>query len=222
MELIRVLLEHREQSWATSELLILEAELPTSSSSRVETANLFVEAGDLQHAFKDYVEAVRLDGHNREALKGAGETSFELGEYTKSVHYSKALLEFGPESRDARQRLSLAEAILAEDPLAPHLTAKERQSRLLLDLRRSHQRLKSCLNHTTDAQHRTELQGLQAEALALEPQLSGRHAPDSEQALSALGLVVSMQKEALASCGQADVFNEALLLIGRKHGGERP
>ena len=221
IELIRVLLEHKEQRLATSELLILESELPSSSSSRVETAELFVEAGDLQRAFNNYVEAVQLDNHNIEALRGAGETAFELGEYAKAAHYSRALLELEHESPKARRRLSLAETILAEDPLAPHLTAKERQRRLLLDYKRSIQRMNACLSQSSDAELKPELQNLQAEVHAMEPQLSGRHPPDSEQAMSALALIVRMQKETTTTCGQGTIPDEALLLIGREHNGER-
>ena len=222
MELIRVLLEHQERSLAISELLILESELPVTSSFRVETAEAFVEAGDLQHAFKDYVEAVRLDSHNLKALKGAAETSFEVGDYTKAIHYSRAFLELDPQDRDSRHRLSLAELILAEDPLSPHLATNEQQRRLLLDFRRSLRRLTNCLGQTTDAEQKTELQALQAEALTMEPQLGGKHAPGSVQPLSALALIVAMQKKASTACGQGDLADEALLLIGRKHDGERP
>ena len=89
----------------------------------------------------NYVKAVQLDNHNIEALTGAGETAFELGEYAKAAHYSRARWRVEHESPNARRRLSLAETILAEDPLAPHLTAKERQRRLLLDYERSIRRI---------------------------------------------------------------------------------
>ena len=55
----------------------------------------------------------------------------------------------------------------------------------------------------------------------MEPQLSGRHPPDSEQVMSALALIVRMQKET-RHLRPGTLSDEALLLIGRKHNGERP
>ena len=92
------------------------------------------------------MEALRLDSHNIEALTGAGETSFQLGDYTRAAEYLKAALVADPTSEKTRQDLALAEMVLDDDPLAPHLSAKERQNRFLLGLNRSLQRLDTCLN----------------------------------------------------------------------------
>jgi tetratricopeptide (TPR) repeat protein len=222
IELIRLLLEHQEHNLAASELLILENELPDSAPSLVETAKLFLEAGDLQHALKNYIGAVRLDGHNVEALTGAGETCFQLADYTKAVHYLKASLEVAPKSPKTRQLLSLTEMVLAEDPLAPHLTAKERQSRLLMDFEGSLKRLENCLSQTSNSKSSPELQSLKAEALAMEPKLNRRRQiPDYDMVKSGVGLIFRIQETASGSCGGPSVPDQALLLIGLRHNGVR-
>jgi tetratricopeptide (TPR) repeat protein len=222
IELIRFLLEHRERNLASSELLILETELPDSAPSWVEAAKLFIEAGDLPHALKDYIEAARLDSHNVEALTGAGETSFKLGDYTNARQYLKASLDLDPQSERERQLLSLAEMVLTDDPLAPHLTAEERQQRLIPDFERSLQRLDSCLSQNSNGRT-AELQSLKAEALVMEPQLNRRKPlPDSDMIAAGISLIFRMQKAASDSCGQPSDPNQALILIGHEHNGARP
>ena len=223
IELIRFLLDHEQQNRAVSELLILETEPPDSASSRVETAKLFLQAGDLQHALKNYVAAIQLDGHDVEALTGAGETSFQLADYAKASHYLKMSLEVSPKSANTRHLLSLAEMVLAQDPLVPHLTSKERQSRLVLGFERSLERLQNCLSQTSNDQTTAELQSLKAEALAMGPTLNKRNnPPDSDLVRSGLGLMLKMQRATAASCGEPPVSDQALLLIGIKHNGARP
>ncbi|HET6218783.1 MAG TPA: tetratricopeptide repeat protein [Acidobacteriaceae bacterium] len=223
VELIRFLLGHQEGNLASPELLILETEIPDSAPSWIETAKLFTEAGDPQHALKDYSEAVRLDSHNVEALTGAGETSFQLGDYAKATQYLKDSLDLNPQSEKARQLLSLAEMVLADDPLAPHLTAEERQRRVIPDFERSLRRLDSCLNQNSKSGTTAELQSLKAEALAMEPKLNQRkHLPDSDMVGAGVSLIFKMQKAASDSCGEPSVLDQALILIGLQHNGARP
>ena len=58
------------------------------------------------------MEALRLDSHNIEALTCAGETSFQLGDYTQAAQYLKAGLVADPTSEKTRQDLALAEMVL--------------------------------------------------------------------------------------------------------------
>lgn len=221
-ELIRFLLQHQQLNLASSELLILEARIPDTAPAHVEVAKLFAEAGDLHHALNNYTEAARLDRNNVEALTGAGEISFQMRDYAKAVPYLKAALELDPESQKTSQLLSLAEMVLAEDPLAPHLTAQERQRRLLTDLQRSSQRLESCLAQTADNQVNAELLSLKTEVQAMQPKLSGKKLPDFDTVRSAVGLILRIQKAASAVCGEPPVEDQALLLIGREHNGAQP
>ena len=161
IELIRLLLNRQKRDLAISELLILEADLPDTVPAHLDAASMFLAAGDLQHALKHQMEALRLDSHNIEALTSAGETSFQLGDYTQAAQYLKAALVADPTSEKTRQHLALAEMVLDDDPLAPHLSAKERQNRFLLGLNRSLQRLDTCLNQTSNPQTITHLQSLE-------------------------------------------------------------
>jgi tetratricopeptide (TPR) repeat protein len=223
IEFIRFLLAHQQRDLATSELLVLQGRTPDSAPAHIETAKLFLEADDQKHALQEYEEAVRLDSHNEEALTGAGETSFQLGDYAEAERYLRDALDVNPDSQKARQLLWLAELVQSEDPLAPRLSPLERQRRLRADFQRSEQRLDSCLNQTAGSIASTELQALKAEALAVQPKLrSEMHPPDSDAVRSGVDLIFRMQQAASGHCGEPAPEDEALLLIGRRHNGERP
>ncbi len=218
-ELIRFLLGHQQRNMALSELLILEAELPPSATARVEAARFFEEAGDAQHALKNYAEAIQLDKNNVDAQIGAGETAFRLGDYPQAEPYLKAALKLRPEAQKTSQLLSVTEMVLSDDPLEPHLAKQERQRRLLLGFEQARQRLENCLSQTPDNQGNTELAALKEQALALASKLGSKAPPDAELTRSGVELNYKIEQAASANCGEAQGLDQALLLIGQKHGG---
>ena len=221
-ELIGFLLQHQQRELASSELLILEARSPDDVATHMKLAQLFLGAGDPHRAFNDYAAAAKLDSHNVDALRGSGETAFQLGDYAKAVDYLRSALELDPGSGETRQLLTLAELVVAEDPLVPHLSAQERQTRLLEGLRRASQRLESCLAHTLDSKAIEQMQSLQTEALAMPSKLNPNRQPDFDTVRSGAGLIFRMEEAASAACGQAPPEDHALLLIGRAHKGMQP
>lgn len=219
-ELIHFLLQHQQRELASSELLILEARVPDDAASHIEVAKLFLEAGDAHHAFNNYAVAARLDSHNVDAVRGAGETAFQLGDYTKAIDYLRSALELDPGSEKTRQLLAVAEMVLAEDPLVPHLSAEERQERLLQGFQRASQRVQSCLEHTIDSKAIEQMQSLQSEAAAMPPKLNRNR--DFDTVRSGAALIFRMEEAASASCGEASPEDQALLLIGRAHKAAQP
>jgi len=219
IELIRFLLGHQQRTMALSELLILEIELPPSAAAHVEAARFFLEAGDTQHALKNYAEAVELDKNNVDALTEAGEAAFRLRDYPKADQYLKAALELNPAPQKTRQLLSVTEMVLSDDPLDRHLTDRERQERLLLGFEQARQRLESCLSQTSDGHGTAELVGLEDQALGLEPELHSKRPPDSELIRSGTELIYAIEKATSAACGEPQGLDQALLLIGQKHSG---
>jgi tetratricopeptide (TPR) repeat protein len=223
IELIRFLLDHQQRDLASSELVILQSRTPPSAPAHMEVARLFAEADDQRNALLEYSEAARLDSHNVEALTGAGETAFEARDYGKAEQYLRAALDVNPESEKTRQLLELIEAVQNEDPLAPQLTAVERQNRLRADFERSMARLDRCLSQTPESKASAELKSLKEEALAMEPKLNSKlRPPDSDAVRSGVELVFRMQQAASGYCGKPSVEDQALLLIGRQHHGEQP
>jgi len=222
MELIRLLLRQQERNSALSELLLLEADLSQSAADHVETARLFLQAGDAQHALSSYDEAIGLDKNNVAAFTEAGETLFRLRDYLRAERYLEAALELNPGAEKIRHLLFLAKMVVSGDPLESHISKQEGWERLLRAFKHASHRLNDCLRQTTDSQKRTQLGALKQQALALESELRSRRAPDSELTKSGVDLIYAIEKETSGVGETSDGFDQALLLIGQKHGGVQP
>jgi len=223
VELIRFLLDHRERSEALSEVLILGAEIPEDDAgAQIETGQLFLEAGDLHHAMKHFMRAIALNRNNPAALAGASNAAFEMGQYVQARRYLEVAFAQGLNSQVARQRLAVTKMILANDPLAPHLTTEERNRRVVVDFDQSLRRLQSCLDQQAGKKDTTSsnLEPLRADALALQPKLQLRNLRrDPELLRAALELIYKIEEATSVSCGEPAGLDQALLLIARKYNG---
>ena len=223
-ELVRFLLGHQQRELASSELLILQARTPDSLPTHLELAKLFIEAGDTPRALQEYAAAARIDSRNAEALIGAGNAAFQLGDYSKAEDYLRSALDTEPDAPHVQELLTLTQKVQSEDPLLPHLSRAERQKRLLAALQRSIARLDTCLSQQAlSSEASAKLQAAKAEGTAALPKFSDPgHPPDSDTARSGVGLVYQLQQTASGSCGTPTPDDQALLLIGRNHSGDRP
>ncbi len=222
LELIRFLLGHQKRNIALSELLILETELPQSAEAHVAAARLFLQAGDAQHALKNYAKAIELDKNNVGALTEAGEAAFRLGNYQQAEEYLKAALELNPEAEKTRQLLLVNEMVLSDDPLEPHLSKDESQERLLRGFEQARLRLAGCLSQTTDQEQSKELAALTERARTLESELHAKRLADSELTRTGVELIYTIEKTVSGACGKPEGLDEALLLIGLMHVGAQP
>jgi tetratricopeptide (TPR) repeat protein len=223
VELIHFLLDHQERSRALSEALILATEIPEGDAAgQTEAGQLFLEAGDAQHALKHFVSAIALDRNNAAALAGAGDAAFQLGNYAAASRYLEAALAQGLSSESAAQFLAVTKMILSNDPLAPHLSREERNRRLLIDFDESLLRLQRCLNQLSVGKNNPKpgLEPLQADAQAMQSKLQMRNLRrDPELLRDGVELISKIEETTNASCGKAAGLDQALLLIGRKHRG---
>ncbi len=215
VEMIRFLLDHNARNRALSELLVLDADLPNTAASHTQVAELFLEAGDAQHAWNDFYQSIRIDGHDTAAIAGAGEAAFQLGDYEKARRYLEDLAADGKESPRVVHLLSIVRAASSDDPMASHLTVQERRQRLLTDFDHSLQRLDQCTGRLSGD---TESEALKAEAMSMRPKLSSSKLfSDPGLLSSALKLIYRIETNT-AGCKEATDLDEALLLIGRRHG----
>ena len=220
IELIRFLLDHQDPNRALSELLILETDLPRTASSYLEAAKLFRETGDAPDALKTYIEALRLDPHNIDGLTGAGEVEFQLGNYIAAERHLKAALAADPKSSQTKQLLSLTQMVLDDDPLAPRIPREEQRKRLLLDLQQASQRLETCVNGTPDLNKKAELSSLKDQATEEQTKLhSDKALLDSDVVNAEVQLIYQSEQATSSICGAPAGLDQALLLIGLKHGG---
>ena len=223
VELIHFLLDRQERSGALSEVLILGAEIPEGDAAgQTETGQLFLKAGDAQHAVKHFARAIALNRNNTAALAGAGNAAFQLGDYVLAIRYLEVALAQGLSSESALQLLTVTKMVLSNDPLAPHLTREERNRRVVVDFDQSLRRLQSCLNQQSGKKDSTSsgLEPLKADALATQSKLQPRNLRrDPELLRAGMELIYKIEEATNASCGEPAGLDRALLLIGRKHRG---
>jgi tetratricopeptide (TPR) repeat protein len=222
IELIRFLLEHQRRNFALSELLILETDLPRTAAAHLETARLFAQAGDAQHALGHYDEAIELDKNNVDALTEAGETEFRLGDYRRTERYLEAAMRLSPQVEKSRHLLSISEGVLSGDPLEQHLSRKESRERLLRGLTQATQRLQYYLREPSNSQRSSQLGTLESQARVLTSALHSRRPLDSESIYSGVELIYNIERATATAGLEPDVLDEALLLIGQKHGVAQP
>ncbi|HSC25642.1 MAG TPA: tetratricopeptide repeat protein [Vicinamibacterales bacterium] len=219
IELIEFLLAHDERARALSELLLLAANLPQEAALQAQVGQMFLAAGDPRLALDHSVLAIRLDPENADALAGAGEAAFELGDYNRALRYLKTVPR---ENTHAAELRELAQLILSGDPLVPRLGANERRRRLSAAFQRAADRLDLCLSEPS-AHASASLLRLQREAEDFTSVLEGsRRREPRDLADEGVDLVYRIERAVEQSCETPPApFDRALLLIGRRHGFEQ-
>jgi tetratricopeptide (TPR) repeat protein len=222
VELIHYLLGRGERSRALSELLALASESPQdSAAAQIETGQLFLQAGDAQHALRHFSRALNLEPKNAAALFGAGDAFFQLGNFAQAHHDLESALAVKPDAEPARHLLALTKMILANDPLAPHLTREERNRRVRIAYGQALSRLQSCAAKPSSASgDAAALAALQSQAESLKPALAPEKLRrDPELLRSAMELISKIEEATSLRCGEPEGLDRALLLIARKHRG---
>lgn len=220
-ELVRFLLAAGDNSEALSELLLLSSDIPDNGPAHDNVGQLFLEAGDSQHAMEQFTRALRLNGKDPDALSGAGRASFNLEDYARARRYLEAAVANGSRAPDVPMPLETAKLILSHDPLGPRLGTEERVRRLTDGLTFVLDEVQSCVVKKQEDQNSlVVLQPLLSElAEGLESQFEPKALrSDPEGFRTALNLI---QRAATATgqiCGESSALHNALLLIGKKHG----
>ena len=94
-----------------------------------EVAQLFAKAGDSGHALDQFQRALRLAPENREALAGAGQAAFQLGDYALRPNVSAPRCR--PRRATSRNTRDVVDLVLSNDPLANRIGSAERRRRLV-------------------------------------------------------------------------------------------
>jgi Flp pilus assembly protein TadD len=215
LELIRFLLTHDQSSRVISELLAMSTDLPDDTPLRLEVAQLFAKAGDNAHALDQFQRALRLAPENSEALAGAGQAAFRLGDYVLARTYLRA----APPEGDGRNTREVVDLVLSNDPLANRLGSTERRRRLVADFSYAQQRLGMCVEQRVGGQPTGDALALQSEAQAFEDQLKPPAILEQDTVESGVDLIDRIERLVVQSCGPPTALDQALVLIGHQHGG---
>ncbi len=151
------------------------------------------------------------------ALAGAGRTSFAQQDYGAALSYFAAAQNHGDHSEETASLDALARMVLEDDPLAPGLSSRERNRRIQVGLQQASKRIQECAGQSADAQ--AALEPFAADLTRLLPlfEANARRRPEGS-VVEAVETIVRSETAAVASCGEARGLDEALMLIGRKHG----
>ena len=220
IELIEFLLSQQEQARALAELLVLATNLPDDAAVRARVGRMSLAAGDPRLALDHFMVAIRLDVGHQDALAGAGEAAFELGDYAGARRY---LNRVSPETPRVRELRAVTQLVITANPLAPRLTANERRQRLAAAVQQARRRLDACLGAASGGPG-AALQALRDEARDVEAGLAlPRRRESPEPVDDGLDLAYRIERAVDPSCGTPpEPFDRALLLIGRRHGYEQP
>jgi tetratricopeptide (TPR) repeat protein len=213
-ELIRFLLTHDQISRALSELLALSTDLPDDVPLRLEVAQLFAKAGDHGHALDQFQRVLHLAPESGEALAGAGQAAFQLGEYRLARTY---LRRAPAEAAEVTKTREVVDLVLSNDPLANRLGSAERRRRLAADFSYARQRLDTCIERRSGGQPSNDVLAIQSEAQALEKQLKPPAILEQDTVETGVDLVDRIERLVTQSCGPPTALDQALLLIGRQH-----
>ena len=214
LELVRFLVTHDQGGRADSELLALTSDLPDDTALRLDVGRLFAQAGDDAHALDQFQRALRLAPQNGEALAGAGRAAFQLGDYALARPY----LRRAPDETDVATSREIVDLVLSNDPLANRLGSSERRRRLVANFSYAQQRLSACVQQRPDAQPDGDVEALQREVEAFGNQLKPQSALEQDTVESGVDLIDRVERLVVQKCGPATALDQALVLIGRRHG----
>lgn len=215
-ELIEFLLAHEERARALSELLLVAATLPQDAAVQARVGQMFLAARDPRNALDHFDQAVRLDPESMDALAGAGEAAFDIGDYNRAFRYLNAAPQRNARLAELRD---VARSVVELDPLAPRLGTNERRRRLREVLRHTSQRLETCLNDHSMPRNET-LERLRKETRDLRSSLDlPRRREPRDLVDDGVDLAYRIERKVERSCGSpAAPLDRALLLIGRRYG----
>lgn len=151
-ELIEFLLQQNARPQADAELITLAAELPPQPDLRLRVADLFAMTQDYDHALAEYLQVLKLEHGNENALAGAGEAAFNLSRYRVAEHYLQEASKANPQNSQLARLLDVSHLVLDRDPFNGLISIQERNQRLKSNFDDAGKRLDSCMASQNEAQ----------------------------------------------------------------------
>ena len=238
LELYRYLMDRAEKAEAQSVLLAAAAAIPPDPALHAQVGQLMLQDGQPQQALDEFQRALRLDPRNYQALAGAGEAYFQLGNDQQAARYLEAA------TRDAAQQkrrpgqktdqqtdsaareseeaqvahdLAIAEASLALNPHAPALDPTERARRAVRAYDVAMARMRPCASEHGIALPRPSLNLTPYTRAASEELAEAALARHIEQLDSLMEFVYQIESTATQTCGApSDPANVAIARMGGK------
>jgi len=218
LELIEYLLSIGAKAQAQSELIALEENIGEDAAQQKRMGDLFLRAGDYEHALASYRLALKSDRQNEAAVAGAGLAAFLLGRYPLAERYLQTAVEESPNDRQSADRLKTTQLVLRMDPFRRQLSVAERSKLVVEAFSTAGRRLSFCVTPKADSASADSQPSLADSWAKMKPQVSEsqlRRNPDLVE--QAMDLVFEIERQTNATCGTSDTADLALLLISKLH-----
>jgi tetratricopeptide (TPR) repeat protein len=221
LELIDLLLRSNAKAQAQAELIALAENVTGDSAHEHLLGDLFVRAGDYEHALTEYALSLKADPHTVKALAGEGYAAYELGQYRASQHYLQEAVKRDPGDAPSAERLKVTELVLRMDPFQRKISLADRNRLVIEAFATAGQRLEQCAVPNGDGGNTVGAQPeLRDEWSALKPQITQRGLQkDSAVGERAMDLVFRIERQTSNNCGAPTGPDLALLLISKLHEG---
>jgi tetratricopeptide (TPR) repeat protein len=217
LEFIDLLLQHGERARALSQALMFAADLPGDARSMDQAGRLFLAVGDARRALDRFAAVLPSEPANPQALAGAGEAAFELGQYADARRYLASAKSSDPR---VRRLAAVADAVVSADPLAARLSRSERSERIRRLLAHAAERFSLCSSGLPASSERLRESVAAALSASLTP--PRRASEEDQRGHIEDQLELAAQAETAASaCAAPDPLAEAVPIIARRHGLEQ-
>ncbi len=219
LELIEFLLHENDEAQAQSELIAMSANLPADAALHARTGELFFRCQDYEHSLEQYLETLKLNGHDSVALKGAGQAAFELGRYSLAQRYLRAAAERNTNDSAIIDLLNTTNLVLKMDPFLRQISVSQRHQIVIDAFSTAGERLKACTLSSAAplGSSATSQPTLDARWKELKPRITKaglRQDPDLVD--TAMNLVFAIE-HVTAQCSVQSAKDHALLLISQLH-----
>ena len=244
LELYRYLMDRGEKTEAQSVLLATAAAIPPDPALHAQVGQLMLQAGQPQAALDEFQRALRLDSRNYEALAGAGESYFQLGNDRQAVRYLESATRDAAQQKrrpgqqtdshvredqvredqvreaeeaQVTQDLAIAENSLALNPHAPGLDPMERAHRAVRSYDAAMTRIRSCASEHGIALPQAGVNLTLFTRAASDELAEAALARHIDQLDPLMEFVYQMESAATQNCGPpSDPANAAIARIGAK------
>jgi tetratricopeptide (TPR) repeat protein len=222
-ELSEYLLDHGELQQAVPEIIALAENTPPDDLERRKVVgNLLLRAKLWPRALDVFRSLVSVNDQDRDALRGAVMSAFELGRYDLALNYFDRLPQQEREARDVVGLYQAARQIDAMNPFVAGLSREAKARRAADALSYARKRLQDCAGQEGQslvAPPQTPLQRAFADSKELEArgslQYIGKHPETIEDVMAH---VFQMENAAADACGAPLDADRALWLLGRSRG----
>jgi len=224
-ELIEFLLKQKARTQVQSELIAMEAGLPSDPQLHLKVAELFLEIDDYANALAQFRQALQLDRKNVQATAGAGEAAFDLGRYRTAVRYLESAVAGNQKDEVSSKKLKTARLILETNPFQRSVSLAQRKRRVENAYKAASTHLNTCMQgrsaSASPSPAESPVEKLYNQETTLKRKLRGRALDDLDFLENVMDFVFEVE-ERTADCGSPTALDEALLLIGRnREGAER-